>query len=190
VTVPAAALLAGTGAVAAGTLLTVTAAASLAGAGSLGGRPQVTAPVTEPSVTWSAIPAPPRWTCTPIGGTALPVFLPISSLSLECVNVTWNSDLDGTSVDPTGQTEGEPELPVYFAFPPTSGNYQEPAQPSAWFTGSWLLNGTGKGFVAQCLVGPGGGVVTLASGQAYDVLAKVTGDPEAPVKFAGVQAVF
>ena len=117
-------------------------------------------------------------------------FLPIAALSLEEVNVTWASDLDGTSIDPTGQTAGQLLLPVQMAFPVSSGNPALPAEPVTWLAAAWLLGGTGKGFVAQCLVGPGGGVVTLTSGQAYDVLAKVTGDPEAPVKFAGVQAVF
>ena len=73
------------------------------------------------------------------------LFSPISALSLECVNVTWQSSLDGTFVDPTGQTSGQPQLPVYFAFPQTSGNYNAPAQPVSWFAGSWLLGGTGIG---------------------------------------------
>jgi len=117
------------------------------------------------------------------------VFPPVAALSLEMINVTWNSDLDGTSVDPTGQTTGQPALPVQFAFPQTSGNYAEPAQPATWYTGSWLLGGTGRGYVSQCLVGPGG-VVTLTAGLAYDVFGKISGAPESPVKFAGTLQVY
>lgn len=117
------------------------------------------------------------------------LFSPIAAVSLECVNVLWISDLDGTSIDPTGQAAGQPELPVQFAFPVSSGNVQAPAQPSAWFSGSWLQNGTGRGYVAQALIGPGGGVVTLTAGQ-YDVYSRITGTPESPVRFVGVLTVY
>ena len=117
-------------------------------------------------------------------------FAPISALSLEMVNVSWTSDLDGTSIDPTGQTAGQAVLTVQFAFPVSSGNYAAPAQPTVWYAGSWLLGGTGRGYVSQCLVGPGGGVVTLTAGQDYDVWSEITGTPESPRKFAGVQPVY
>ena len=116
-------------------------------------------------------------------------FQPISALSLEMVNVSWTSDLDGTSIDPTGQTPSEAALTVQFAFPLSSGNYAAPAQPAQWYAGAWLLGGTGRGFVAQCLVGPGG-VVTLTAGKVFDVWSKVTGTPESPAKFAGPIEVF
>jgi hypothetical protein len=64
-----------------------------------------------------------------------------------------------------------------------------PAQPVTWYAASWLLLGTGKGYVAQCLVGPSGGVTTLSAGR-YDVWSKITGTPESPVKFAGVLTVY
>jgi len=115
---------------------------------------------------------------------------PISALSLAYINVTWTSDLDGTSIDPTGQTAGQPLLAVQFAFPVSSGSLLAPAQPSTWYAGSWLLGGTGKGYVAQCLAGPGGGVVTLSAGQSYDVWCRITGTPEQPVIFAGTQPVY
>lgn len=118
------------------------------------------------------------------------VFKPIAAISLEEVNVRWASDLDGTEIDPTGQTEGQNILPVQFAFPISSGNPQYPAQPVTWYTGAWLLGGTGKGFVAQCNVGPGGGAVTLTTGQNYDVWCEITGSPEAPRKFAGTLPVY
>jgi hypothetical protein len=44
--------------------------------------------------------------------------------------------------------------------------------------------------VAQCLVGPTGGVVTLASGSTYDVWSKILGTPEEPVAFVGQQPVY
>jgi hypothetical protein len=187
---PASAALSGTGSLTAGPLLSLAPSAALSGAGALRAVAEVTRPGAGPSPAWSAIPSPPRWTCTPRGGTALPVFSPVSALSLECVNVLWMSGLDGTSVDPTGQATGQPELPVQFAFPSTSGNYAEPAQPQTWFTGSWLLGGTSIGFVAQALVGPGGGVVTLTSGQVFDVWSKVVGSPEAPARFVGQLPVY
>lgn len=114
---------------------------------------------------------------------------PVSALSLEEIPVTWTSDLDGTFIDPTGNTTGQPLLTVSFAFPVSSGNLAVPAQPVTWYAGSWLQGGTGKGWLAQCLVGPGGGVVTLAAGN-YDVWSKVTGNPEVPVKFAGTLTVY
>lgn len=117
------------------------------------------------------------------------LFAPISALSLEYVNATWTSDLDGTSVDPTGQTQGQPELPVQMAFPVSSGNPSAPAQPTVWYTASWLLGGTSVGYTAQCLVGPGGGVTTLTAGQ-FDAWGRIAGSPEAPEKFVGTLPVF
>lgn len=114
---------------------------------------------------------------------------PVSALSLEEVNVRWLSDLDGTRTDPTGATAGQPELAVAFAFPASSGDVRSPARPQTWYTGSWLQGGTGIGYVAQALVGPGGGVTTLTAGE-YDVYCKITGSPESPVKFAGTLTVF
>ena len=117
------------------------------------------------------------------------LFPPIAAISLEEVNVTWESGLAGTTVDPTGQTDGEPALPVQFAFPQSSGNYSAPAQPVSWVTGSWLLGGTSIGYTAQALVGPGG-TVTLTAGLQYDCWTRITGSPESPVKFAGTIGVF
>ena len=75
---------------------------------------------------------------------------------------------------------------MQIAFPLSSGNYAAPAEPTVWFAASWLLGGTGKGYISQALVGPGGGVVTLTAGQQYDVWSKISGTPESPEKFAGV----
>jgi hypothetical protein len=189
----AAASLSGSGSLTAGPVLTLTATAVLSGIGVLSVSVQVTSPVTEAPVAWSAQPAPPRWTAAPAQPrwrVVMALFGPIAAVSLEEVNVTWMSSLAGTSVDPTGETDGQPALPVQMAFPPTSGNYAEPAQPQTWFAGSWLLGGTSIGFVAQALVGPGGGVVTLTSGQVFDVWSKVVGVPESPARFVGQLPVY
>jgi hypothetical protein len=113
------------------------------------------------------------------------IFEPISALSLEEVNVLWTSDLDGTTINPLS-----PLLTVQMAFPLSSGNAAAPAQPVSWLAATWLVGGTGKGYVAQCLVGPGGGVLQLAAGQSYDVWSKILGTPETPVKFCGMLPVY
>jgi hypothetical protein len=112
-------------------------------------------------------------------------FAPIAAISLQEINVTWTSDLDGTVVDPIAGN-----LTVQFAVPVSSGNPAAPAQPVTWYTASWLPNGVGKGYVAQGLVGPGSGNVTLVSGQDYDVWSQILGSPEQPAQFVGVQHVY
>lgn len=111
-------------------------------------------------------------------------FTPISALSLQEINIRWTSDLDGTVIDPIAGG-----LTVQFAVPVSSGNPAAPAQPQIWYAASWLANGTGKGFVAQGLVGPGG-AITLAAGQSYDVWGKILGSPEQPVVYVGTQPVY
>jgi trimeric autotransporter adhesin len=132
----------------------------------------------RPMARWGAQSASPRWSAV------LENFQPIAAVSLEQVNVRWTSDLDGTSVDPTVAP-----LPVQMAFPVSSGVIGSPAQPVTWFTASWLAGGTGKGYVAQCLVGPGGGTTTLTAGK-YDVWSKITGSPESPARFVGTLTVY
>jgi len=142
---------------------------------------------------WRATEAPPRWQARATSSRwriIMGNFAPIAAISLEEVNVTWTSELAGTSIDPTGQTANQPALPVQMAFPVSSGNPAEPAQPSVWFTASWLLGGTSIGFVAQALVGPGGGVTTLTAGLAVDVWSKISGAPEVPARFAGSLPVY
>ena len=75
------------------------------------------------------------------------------------------------------------------AFPATSGNPARPAEPSSWLAASWLQGSPAKGYVAQCLVGPGG-VVQLTAGLTYDVWSKITGSPESPAIFAGTLEVY
>jgi hypothetical protein len=120
------------------------------------------------------------------------VYKPIAALSLAEVNASWSSELAGGVIDPTGATQGQAALPVQFAFPVSSGNLNAPAQPVTWFTAAWLVpvNQPATGFIAQCLVGPGGGVLTLTSGLTYDVWSKITGTPESPVQFVGQQPVY
>ena len=72
----------------------------------------------------------------------------------------------------------------------SSGILSAPAQPVTWYNASWLANGLGKGYMAQGLVGPGAGTITLVCGQEYDVWIKILGSPEQPAQFAGVQAVY
>lgn len=118
------------------------------------------------------------------------VFPPIAAVSLEDVNVEWTSALAGTKIDPTGQTSGQPLLSVNFAFPLSSGNLLRPAEPVAWFAGSWLLGGNAAFYVAQCLVGPSPGVIQLTAGQVYDVWCQILGSPEQPARFAGQLSVY
>jgi hypothetical protein len=172
-------------------------AAVLSGLGTLGGTGTVVSPGGTGTADWQAWPALPRWQAVPAAprwqAGPLPPrweivvasFAPISALSLEEINVSWTSDLDGTSIDPTAQP-----LVVQFAVPVSSGVLSAPAQPVTWFAASWLSGGLGKGWIAQCLVGPGAGTVTLTAGQKYDVWSKILGSPEQPAKFAGVQAVY
>ena len=116
-------------------------------------------------------------------------FSPIAAVSLEYVNVTWTSRLAGTSIDPTGQTSGQSQLPVQMAFPVSSGNALAPAEPATWYTAAWLTGTTSTGYIAQCLVGPAG-LVQLTAGQAYDVWSKILGSPEQPCRYAGTLKVY
>jgi hypothetical protein len=144
------------------------------------------------TVTWTAHPAPPRWRASPAPPRwriIMALFEPIAAISLEEVNVTWLSRLAGTTVDPTGVSEGSTLLPVQMAFPVSSGNPALPAEPVTWFAASWLLGGTSIGYIAQALVGPGG-TVTLTAGMTYDCWSKISGAPESPAKFAGSIEVY
>lgn len=98
----------------------------------------------------------------------------ISVLSREYVKVAVSATEAGSAVDPTNDT-------VQMAFPvlgtdPISGD---------WKAATWETVGTT--YYARCLVGPGG-TVTLAAGS-YNVWVKVTDNPEAPVRRAGVLKV-
>lgn len=113
-------------------------------------------------------------------------FDPIAAVSLENVPVTWVARLAGVEIDPspTGLN-----LPVQFAFPVSSGNELQPAEPGTWINGSWFAGTTSVGHVAIILAGPGG-AVTLSAGTTYDVWSRIIGSPEQPAKFCGQLRVY
>lgn len=123
-------------------------------------------------------------------------FHPIAAISVEYIPVLWTAELAGDNTDPTGQTAGQPQLPVQFAVPLSSGNPAAPAEPAVWYTATWLTAAdvTVAGYVALCPVGPTvgspAGQVQLTAGLTYDVWSKITGSTEAPAKFAGQQPVY
>lgn len=124
------------------------------------------------------------------------LFKPVAAISVEYIPVLWTADLVGDTIDPTGQTAGQPQLPVQFAVPVSSGDPNHPAEPALWYTATWLTAAdvTVAGYVALCPVGPTGGSpagqVQLTAGLVYDVWSKITGSTEAPAKFAGQQPVY
>lgn len=111
-------------------------------------------------------------------------FDPISSLSLENVNVNWDSHFAGTEVDPTVAP-----LAVKMAFPVSSLNTLAPAQPVTWYGANWMAGTNVKGWIAYVTVGPSG-AVQLAAGTVYDVWSQVLGTPDSPVKFVGQLRVY
>lgn len=97
----------------------------------------------------------------------------MSSTSLEYLRARVSATSDGVAIDPTG-------FAIEFAFPIPGED------PSTWVAGSWEVAGTF--YYARCLVGPSGGVITLANG-IYDVYVRVTASPEKPVRQVGVLVV-
>jgi trimeric autotransporter adhesin len=140
---------------------------------------------------WEAVASPPRWEVSAAPASwrvIMAVFDPVASISAENINATWTSDLGGAEVDPTTGP-----MPVKFAFPVSSGDELNPAQPATWFTGSWLADaGRYKGFIAQVIIGPTalGGLVQLARGGKFDVWSEVDTGSETVRKFVGVLAVY
>lgn len=77
-------------------------------------------------------------------------------------------------------------FPVALAFTTPGGD----PQTGDWKTASWNTGVTldpGE-YMAQCLVGPNGGVVTLAKGE-YQIYAQVSANPETPQIPAGMLRV-
>lgn len=73
----------------------------------------------------------------------------------------------------------------------SQANEAVPTSSTTYYTGSWPNNIQGtplNEYVAACLVGPGGGVVTLTTGT-YLVIVKITDNSEAPVLFSGPMIV-
>lgn len=102
----------------------------------------------------------------------------ISSLSTEYIQVEVTATVNGSSpYNPTGDQ-------VQMAFI-ASGN----PESGDWHTGAWqtLSSSAGPVYLAQCLVGPSGGVALLAG--TYGVWLKVTDNPEIPVRQVGILQV-
>lgn len=98
----------------------------------------------------------------------------LSALSTEYVQVPVSIIASGTPVDPTADV-------VQFAF-------MKSGRPDVddWVDGSW--DSAPGGYLAQCLVGPDAGAVTLAPGT-YQIWLKVFDAPEVPVRVVGLLAI-
>jgi hypothetical protein len=99
--------------------------------------------------------------------------LNLSSLSTEYVQVPVSIIVSGTPINPTTDV-------VQFAF--TKGT--KPTNPD-WIAGLW--DTAPGGYLAQCLVGPNGGV-SLALGT-YQIWLKIFDAPETPVRQVGSLAI-
>jgi hypothetical protein len=103
----------------------------------------------------------------------------VSSLATTYIRVPVYTDNLGTPVNPTGYTVQMAFIAALANVPPSSGD---------WKAASWDTTAQG-GYVAQCLVGPSGGTITLTSGTAYAVWIKIQANPETFVASTGqVQA--
>lgn len=96
----------------------------------------------------------------------------ISSLSTEYVQILVEATANGVPVNPSSDQ-------VTFAFIAGTTN----PQAGDWKTGSWDTDTQGD-YLAQCLIGPDGGTITLTPG-AYYVWIKITDNPEVPIRNAG-----
>lgn len=105
-------------------------------------------------------------------------FKPIAAISLKYIDPVkiTAEDLDGVAFDPTSDT-------VKFAF---VADGTDLSSSSTFYTGLWgtKVTGSTSEYRATCLIGPGGGQVTLAPG-VYNVWVKITDSPEVPVEFCG-----
>lgn len=102
--------------------------------------------------------------------------LKISALATEFVKVETTATKNDVAYDPTADA-------VALAFVAVAGT------PVAgdWKTGSWeTISGR---YHARALVGPSGGVITLAVGR-YSVWVRVTNNPETPIIRAGELEVY
>jgi hypothetical protein len=87
------------------------------------------------------------------------------------------------SINPTGDV-------VTFCFLGPYSTVQQAADipltsGATWYTGSWSV---GTPYVARCLVGPNGGITTLAVG-AYQVYVTIHDSPEIPILWSGPMVV-
>jgi hypothetical protein len=99
----------------------------------------------------------------------------VSSLATTYVRIPVYTDNLGVPVNPTSYT-------VNMAFITALAN----AQPASgdWKAASWATTAQG-GYVAQCLVGPSGGTITLVNGTTYNVWIQIIASPETFVANAG-----
>lgn len=96
-----------------------------------------------------------------------------STLSLEYVPVQWTATKSGAVYNPTSDT-------AYMAF--VAGSVTATPASLTWYSASW--DTANNAYYALCLIGPSPGLVALTAG-VWTVFAKVTDNPEAPVKNAG-----
>lgn len=98
--------------------------------------------------------------------------------SLEHVLVPVRGKRSGTAIDPTADT-------VKMAFLDVGPETGSP-ESGDWKTASWETNTTvtPNTYEARCLVGPGGGVITLTEGT-WHVWVQVTDSPETPGRYSG-----
>jgi hypothetical protein len=99
----------------------------------------------------------------------------ISSQATTYVRIPVYADNGGVQVNPTSYA-------VNLAFIPVISN-SAPLNTD-WKTGSWTTTAQG-GYVAQCLVGPSGGQITLTNGTTYNVWLQILANPETFVANTG-----
>lgn len=93
----------------------------------------------------------------------------LSALSTEYIRVAVSASVNNAPYNPTADL-------VQFAF--TTGANPSPGD---WHTGLW--DSTDAPYVAQCLVGPSGGVALTAG--TWLIWIKITDNPEVPVRSVG-----
>jgi hypothetical protein len=97
------------------------------------------------------------------------------STSVEYIKCRVEKRINGVVVDPSADV-------VSMAFTLTKTGTGASFKSADWET-------TSQGYYIRCLVGPGGGTVTLVAGKSYYVWVKITDSPEIPVKSGGMLAV-
>jgi hypothetical protein len=101
----------------------------------------------------------------------------MSRLSTQYVQVPVEAIVSGAAYNPTGDT-------VRMAF---MADWARPASGD-WNSAIWSHSTAPGIYLAQCLVGPGGGGIALDPGS-YDIWVQVTDNPEIPVFTAGTLVI-
>lgn len=99
----------------------------------------------------------------------------VSSIATTYIRVPVYADNLGVQVNPTGYTVNMAFIAAIANVAPVSGD---------WKTASWNTTAQG-GYVAQCLVGPSGGTMTLTAGTTYNVWIQIIANPETFVANTG-----